>query len=115
MPFLTELKVEYVDGTNWLLVAPLVYEDPKQGLGVEVPEGFLTDFASVPRGFWNLFPRVGTWAPAATVHDFCYRHKLFDKATADRLFLHGMEELGVNWVSRRLMYRAVRLFGRGAY
>lgn len=115
MPFHNELVVEYLDGKNWLLTAPLSYMDEKLNKGVVVPEGFVTDFASVPRGLWNIFPPSGAWAPAAVIHDFMYRYAIFDKATADLIFLHAMEDLGVGWFSRRLIYRAVRWFGGGAY
>ncbi len=115
MPFLSDLEVEFIDGKNWVLTAPLQYDDLQLLKGVVVPAGFITDYASVPRGLWNLIPRDGLWTPAAVVHDFCYRYAIFDKATADLMFLHGMEELGVGWFTRRLIYRAVRVFGGGAY
>jgi hypothetical protein len=115
MPFYTDLEVEYVDGDNWLLVAPLSYDDVKLNKGVIVPAGFVTDFASVPRGLWNFFPKAGPCAPAAVVHDFMYRFAIYDKATADLMFLHAMEDLKIGWISRQLIYRAVRVFGNGAY
>lgn len=116
VPFLTDLNVEFVPGGKyWLVTSPLIYDDAEQKKGVEVPAGFLTDFASVPRGLWNLFPKVGPWAPAAVVHDFCYRYALYDKKVADLMFLHAMEDLGIGRVTRRLMYLGVRVFGNGSY
>lgn len=115
MPFRTDLEVEFVDGENWVLTQPLDYMDDKLKKGVVVPAGFITDFASIPRGLWNLFPRTGPWGPAAVVHDFMYRYAIFDKATADLIFLHAMEDLKIGWFTRRLIYRAVRIFGGGAY
>lgn len=115
MAFEVELLVEFVDGENWMLTAPLIYTDSKLNKAVEVPAGFVTDFASVPRPFWMVFPKSGPWAPAAVVHDFMYRFAIYDKKTADAMFLHGMEELGVNWLQRHLMHKAVKLFGNGSY
>ena len=40
---------------------------------VEIPNGFITDFASVPRLFWNIFPPIGNYRNAAIVHDYLYR------------------------------------------
>lgn len=115
MPFNSVLLVEYVDGENWLLTAPLVYTDTKMNKAVEVPAGFITDFASVPRGMWNLYPKVGLYAPAAVVHDFMYRYGIYTRKIADDMFLHGMEDLKVSWLVRHTMHKAVRLFGRGNY
>ncbi|MEL6204374.1 MAG: DUF1353 domain-containing protein [Pseudomonadota bacterium] len=44
------------------------------GAGVDheivVPQGMLTDLASVPRLFRGLISRTGPWVEAAVVHDF---------------------------------------------
>lgn len=114
MPF-SDLEVEFVNGKNWLLVKDFQYQDPKEGLTIVVPAGFLTDFASIPRGLWNIFPPTGSWGPAAVIHDFLYRTAPLPRDVADRIFLHGMEELGVSWINRRIIYRGVRIFGVGAY
>ncbi|MFH2076618.1 MAG: DUF1353 domain-containing protein, partial [Pseudomonadota bacterium] len=47
--FLTELDARLVkDDRIWKLDSPLIYESDLLGL-IEVPEGFETDLASVPR------------------------------------------------------------------
>ena len=37
--------------------------------GVDVPEGFVTDLASIPRLFWPLLPANGWYELAAVFHD----------------------------------------------
>lgn len=37
---------------------------------VNVPEGFVTDLASVPRAFWEIMRPEGRYAYAAVVHDY---------------------------------------------
>ena len=84
-----------------------------------MPGGFITDFASVPRGLWNIFPPDGKYTQAAVLHDFLYSNKgdvpkgkNRSKKECDQIFMEAMEVLGVPWMKRHLMYRAVRLFGR---
>ncbi len=81
----------------------------------EVPAGFITDLASVPRIFRVLLPPDGRYAKAAIIHDYLYDNALRTKKEADRVFLEGMKVLGVPKWKRLVMYCAVRLFGRGGY
>lgn len=61
-----------VDWRVWRLERPLRYEVGSLGSGrlVEVPAGFVTDGASVPRAFWALLPVWGRYSRAAVVHDY---------------------------------------------
>lgn len=76
-----------------------------------VPRGFVTDFASVPRFLWWLFPPYGKHTRAAVVHDWLYSSHVTSRADADGLFRRMMKELGVSACRRWLMFFAVRLFG----
>ena len=80
---------------------------------IEIPAGFITDGASVPRIFWNVLSPFGDYFGAAIVHDFLYTpgNRWFDRATVDRIFLAAMEDAGVPFIRRRVIYRAVRLGG----
>jgi hypothetical protein len=85
-------------------------------LEVQVPEGFVTDFASVPSAFHFAVQPFGRHAPAAVVHDYLYAiGQPGKRALADRIFLHAMRESGVPPIRRTLMYWAVRLGGGGGY
>lgn len=42
------------------------------GLSVNVPDGFQTDFASIPRLLWWLMPTWGRYGNAAVIHDYLY-------------------------------------------
>ena len=82
---------------------------------IEVPAGFETDFASVPRVLWSLFPPIGLYAKAAVVHDYLYVTHAVDRRTADDILLEACEALGVPMLTRKLLYLAVRIFGAAGW
>lgn len=81
---------------------------------IEVPQGFVTDGASVPRLFWSLFPPNRTdYLPCAIVHDYLCEKRDFKRA--DKCFGECLEELGVNRFARVVMYLSVRVYHRFRY
>jgi len=85
-----------------------------------VPQGFLTDFASVPKRIlgiplWSIFPPWGKHNKAAVVHDWLYRGKIVDRFLADAVFRYIMKELTVGFFKRVIMFYAVRIGGRKAF
>lgn len=109
-------------GTNGETYEPVTYTTHDGIYKVRVPAKFHTDFASVPRAFWWMFPPTGTYARAAVVHDFLYAHKFafhtIDQDTAnltrkqcDDIFLEAMTANGTKLIPRYLIYWAVRAFG----
>ena len=90
------------DGIYWFTCAPFRYrrdrDDPASV--IEVPVGFLTDFASTPREIWSVFPPWGIYGPAAIVHDRLYWYQDVSRETADLIFLEAMTALGATVLSR---------------
>ena len=82
---------------------------------IDVPAGYVTDLASVPRALWTVFPPHGRYAKAAIVHDYLYSNAIGSKRWADKVFLEAMGVLDVPKWRKWVMYFAVRLFGRGNY
>ena len=82
---------------------------------IRVPSGFLTDLTSIPKCLQRWLPVDGEYAKAAVLHDYLYVNAIGNKLLADVVFLEAMSVLGVGWLLRKMMYRAVRLFGRGSY
>lgn len=78
-----------------------------------VPEGFLTDGASIPRAFWAIFSSTGMALYPGVVHDYQYSplSKCTDRAAADLELYNGCREVGIGIFRSTLIYRAVRLFG----
>lgn len=113
MPFWTDLVVSEVPPHQWRLAKPLVYQGARDTL--EIPSGFTTDFASVPRPFWAVFPPYGYHTKAAVVHDWLYRTRILPRRDADGIFRRIMRELRVSWWRRWTMWAAVRAFGWAAW
>lgn len=113
--FKTHLVVSpFGDGTFWYLREPLTWI----GLGdktITVPSGFVTDFASVPRPVWWLFPKWAKYGNAAVVHDWLYWSQAVSRKVADQAINEGMKDMDVSPVSRWLIYAALRLFGWKAW
>ena len=78
---------------------------------VHIPEGFESDYASVPRFLWRIVPPFGRYACAALVHDYLYRNKKYSRKVCDDIFSHMMKSLNTKPWRRVLMYRAVRMMG----
>ena len=97
----------------WQLVRPLQFRftTDVDGFSVVVPAGFRTDFASVPRYLWPVFPPTGQWMAAAVVHDYLYRETSCSRFLADACFREAMSVLGVPLATRVAMYYAVRVGG----
>lgn len=86
--------------------------------GHDVPEGFVSDGASVPRAFWVFMPPDGLHRAAAWWHDWLYQHKgllpdgfRYTRAEADGALRDVMVGCGVAPWRAAVAYRAVRLFG----
>lgn len=116
--FITHLRVEeMVDGSDdgrgtWQLLFPLIYEsDILKGEVVAVPEGFITDFASVPRIPVAFLLAGGYGRMAAVVHDYLYTTHQVDRPTADSIFREALLAMGeVPWRAQ-MMYLGVRVGG----
>ncbi|ECE6803540.1 phage tail protein [Salmonella enterica subsp. diarizonae] len=114
--FTTPAILEMIGHYNWRVYEPFAfYLSDDESDVIEVPAGFITDLATVPRVFWILLPPDGKYAKAAIIHDYLYDNALRTKKEADRIFLDGMTVLGVPKWKRTVMYYAVKLFGRGNY
>lgn len=114
--FKDDLIVKSVDATKWQIVTPFFFyfDENNKEEGVTVPEGFITDFASIPRIFWSILAPTGLYTKAAVVHDFLYSKENksdFERKFCDRMFLEGMRALNVGRITRYTMYLGVRCFG----
>lgn len=116
MDFLTDLVTKTIDDGCAKLVQPLLFYSKSLKRVIEVPDGFCTDGASVPR-LPIVYLAVGGRAKrAAAVHDFLYQtHGTRTRRQADIVFLEGMKVDGISLWARELMYAGVRVGGLGSW
>lgn len=110
------------DWREWRLEQPLIYEVGELGSGrvIEVPAGFITDGASIPRILWALLPTWGRYSRAAVIHDYLGtrltegRPHAYGQTqkVADEVFLEAMEVCGVSVSVRFTLYLSVRIAAR---
>lgn len=108
------------DGERWELVEEFEYHvgSVDSNEVICVPQGFITDFASIPRIFWNILPPWGKYGKAAIIYDYLYSNNevyVYDRKRSDQIFLEGMEVLNVPGWKRNIMYLAVRIFANYAF
>lgn len=103
------------DGATWRVVHHAFRYQCADETIITVPPGFVTDFASVPRGVWNMFPPWASYGWAAVIHDWLYKSQTTTKAVADLIFLEAMEMLGVPLTTRQILYHTVQFAGAAAW
>lgn len=86
---------------------------------VTVPQGYLSDGASVPRMFWNIIPPWGDYGQACVLHDYLCQYPYIYKGTekieltrhqVNKIMLDSMQLLNVKLSKRYIMFFAVELY-----
>jgi hypothetical protein len=114
--FLLPLDLRYLDGHNWQVLDAFTFGSVTLARTIEIPIGFVTDFASIPRVLWNVLPPTGQYGKAAVVHDFLYRTpRMATREEADNVLAEAMIDLGVGWFTRAIIFRGVRVGGGSSY
>ena len=115
--FTTPLICVVLDNMTYQVYQEFDYYIGYQGSSnnISVPAGFITDFASIPRILWSVLPPNGKYTKAAVLHDYLYKNAIKNKQWADDVFYEAMLVLGVSKITAKLMYNAVKYFGRGNY
>lgn len=89
---------------------------------IDIPEGFSTDGATIPKRLWWIVPPWGRHTMPSILHDYLYRvGKVLDTKTgdylyakrkfSDDLFVDVMKDYGVRLWKRAIFYFFVRSFG----
>lgn len=111
-------KLEFLDdGRRVRLLADYIWEDSR-GHNWIAKEGTICDGASIPRPAWWLIgsPFTGKYRNAAIPHDAYYMdHRGRTRLEVDKAFYEQMREDGVGRFKAWLIYKAVRIGGKGAW
>ena len=116
--FPQSLDMTFLEDDKFYLIKDFVYISVHFG-DITCPETYLTDGASIPR--WSQWmvgsPWSGKYPRAAVIHDWLCSSdgeilgtdKRITKKESDQVFWEMMEFLGVGFIKRHMMYRAVRI------
>ncbi|MGB2135617.1 MAG: DUF1353 domain-containing protein [Flavobacteriales bacterium] len=102
--------VEIILPNEWYHQARYRIRQPIQIGDVKIPEGFVTDGATVPLLFRWAFPPMGRYFPAAMAHDYLLSQGN-DWATSNAVFRKVLKHCGIPTWQRVLMGWATSLYG----
>lgn len=110
--FPKRLEGRFVGNGQWKLIRPFIYHSEIGG-EIEVPIDFISDGASIPRLSQVIVgsPWSGKFVEAAVIHDWGYHIQKLPRKKVDLIFLEAMKILKVPFWKRRVIFRAVRMFG----
>ena len=120
--FLSALQVEQLAEDRWRLLSSLRYQSAVLRAIIVAPEGFISDFESVPRWLPLVYATLYGGAHAAgVIHDLLYQtHIAADQGVADDVLYEAMGAEGPGIVAvpawkRQIIWAGVRLGGAAAY
>lgn len=93
-----------------------LYEDYKYECGfgaINVPSGYKTNGANIPRLFWSIYPpNSPEYLSAVVIHDYlCDKAKSYeDYVLADNIFFIALKELGVDRFKSALFYLSCKTY-----
>ena len=107
--FVTRLIISDFKPNEWVLERTLVWHDRVKR--IEVPCGFVTDLASIPRGLRGILNVNGRSRKAAVLHDFLYCENKLTRTECDALFYAALLAEGMNSALARTYWLGVRAGG----
>ena len=113
---MSKLLVKDLMNGKFELISDYIYQI--ENYVIRVPKSFVTDYASIPRIFRAIVLPYGKHSGASVAHDYLYSKGCelnIERKKADKIFLEILKEEGVNPILARLMYIAVRCFGKTRY
>ena len=107
---------------NWRkrVASTFVWADTDHDFYVTVPDGYITDGASIPRILWPFIGSpYGPYTDAAVIHDYLYSarktYQKINRKEADLIFYKILCSIGISAWNARLMYWGVRIGGWRAW
>ena len=106
---------------TYFITKPIAWEpdpnrtDQKGYTRVEVPIGFVTDLASIPRVFWTLLRPDGDYVYAAIIHDYLYWTQSRSREESDTIFRFAMEDFKVRDSIITTIYQGVAKGGESSW
>ncbi len=127
--FVGRMEVQYIDGLTWKVIqapAPETFGfSLDDGRLIEPPDGMTTDFASIPKALWSIFPPTGDgvhaeYGKSAVIHDYLYQTGKIcgvpiSRRYADLIFYTANTALGVPYWIRKTFDLGLLLGGQKAW
>lgn len=118
--FLELLDMSKTEDPTFSLMTDVVYLLKINGEIVEtvIPQGFKTDFASVPKKFRSIIGNVNKFNRVWLLHDWMYDKRCDIKLTrkeSDDILKDLLSDFGMGTIDTWLTYTSVRLFGGSRY
>jgi hypothetical protein len=125
--FLTPLRMELMtcnqniplknrDGRQlYRLINPFIYQSDVARKTVIVPDGYVTDLASIPRMPFFYRELEGIADMAGVPHDFAYSTGFLDRDTADLMLKEACLLIGISAWKVWAIYSGVRVGGKSHY
>jgi len=119
--FLTKLWLEDIDGTNFIVAAPLIYYSESFKGTFTVQAGTQTDLMSSPDILRGLLPKSNKYNRASVLHDAGLQGNLITdtglrvnliKPLCDSIFLEALLALGAEPEFAYLAYNLVVEYGK---
>ena len=113
---MSKLLVKDLMNGKFELISDYIYQI--ENYVIRVPKSFVTDYASIPRIFRAIVLPYGKHSGVSVVHDYLYSKGCelnIERKKVDKIFFEILKEEGVNPILARLMYIAVRVFGKTRY
>lgn len=108
--FLTKLIISAFKPNEWVLESVLSWFSPGYGRR-DVPAGFITDLASIPRIFRGVLDINGKSRRAAVLHDWLYCSHKLPRNEADNIFYLALVSEGMSKALARVYWSGVRTGG----
>lgn len=87
------------------------YRTEVLGETIVIPQGFVSDLASVPRILWLFISPFGRYTEASVVHDYLYLESDLPRKKCDEIFYVLMLRNRTNPLTARVFYKTVRFLG----
>lgn len=109
-----------IDEPKFKLYCPtqIIFDFRGKNYEVTIPEGFETNFASIPKKFRNVLSNVSKLDVAYLLHDWLYSTLSkdgFTKSDVDIMLRRNLNYLGLGFIDQWSVYYSVKFFGDGHY
>jgi len=100
---------DFIGDRKFKAVRPFVYHS-KIGGTITVPVNFITDGGTIPKIFYPVIgsPWGGRFTRICIIHDYLCVVKTFSRIKTQKIFLEGLNILGVPFWKKPIMYGGVR-------